>query len=122
MVVVKKGNLAKKVLIGAGLAAGAALAAYLLSSPKTRQKAATKVQGWMRDMQKDIAGKVKAVETLTKQKYNAIVDEVKPKYSVAKDVSAAELDSFSKEMKSHWDNISEAMEKVATKPKKKKKK
>ncbi len=120
MAVVKKGNLAKKVLIGAGLAAGAALAAYLLSSPKTKKKVATKVKGWMRDMQKDVAGRVKAVEALTKDKYNAIVDEAKPKYMALKDVSATELESFAKEMKSHWDNISGAVKKVSKKKKAKK--
>ncbi len=120
MAVIKKGNIAKKVLIGAGLAAGAALAAYLLTTPKSRQKAATKVKGWMRDMQKDIAGKVKAVESLTQQKYNSIVDEVKPKYEALKDVSSTELESFSKEMKSHWDNISGAIKKTGNGKKAKK--
>ncbi len=121
MVVVKKSNLAKKVLIGAGLAAGAALAAYLLSSPKTKKKVAAKVKGWMNDMQKDVAAKVKAVETLTKEKYHAIVDDVKPKYVALKDVSASEVESFVGEMKSHWDNISKTVEKAGKKGKKGKK-
>lgn len=117
MVVIKKANLAKKVLIGAGIAAGTALAAYLLTSPKTRQKAAAKVKSWMRDMQKDIAGKVKAAETLTKEKYHAIIDDVKPKYVALKDASADEIESFSQEMKAHWDNLSTAMEKSNKKKK-----
>lgn len=112
MAVVKNDNLAKKVLIGAGLAVGAALAAYLLSSSATRKKAAIKVKGWMRDMQKDVAGRVKAAESLTREKYDAIIDEVKPKYELLKDISSAEMESFVKEMKSHWDNISDAVKKA----------
>lgn len=115
-----KGNLAKKVLIGAGIAAGAGLAAYLLSSPKTRKKVQLKVKGWMRDMQKEVADRVNAMQEVTQQKYEQVVDEVKPKYKALKDVSGAELDTFSGEMKAHWDNISNAMKKKPKKAKRKK--
>lgn len=97
---------AKKVLVGAGLVAGAALAAYLLTSPKDRKKAAIKIKSWMAEMQKETAEKIKEVQGLTQEKYNQIIDEVKPKYEALKDISGAELASFTKEMKSHWKNIS----------------
>ncbi len=102
----------KKVLVGAGLAAGAALAAYLLTSPKDRKKAVIKIKSWMAEMQKETAEKVKKVQDLTEEKYNQIIDEVKPKYAVLKDVSASELSSFADEMKSHWKNISSAAKKI----------
>lgn len=109
---------AKKVLVGAGIVAGTALAAYLLTSPKDRKKAAKQIKGWMTDMQKDTAEKVKQVQGLTQEKYNQIVDEVKPKYEALKDISASELSDFTDEMKSHWKNISSAVKK-ASKGKKK---
>lgn len=106
---------AKKVLVGAGLVAGAALAAYLLTSPKDRKKAAKKIKSWMNEMQKETAEKVKKVQDLTQEKYNQIIDEIKPKYEALKDVSEAELSSFADEMKSHWKNISGTVEKVSGK-------
>lgn len=112
-------NTAKKVLAGAGLVAGAALAAYLLTSPKDRKKAAKQVKAWMIDMQKDIAEKVKQVQDLTEEKYDQIVDEVMPKYKAIKDVSSDELSDFSDEMKSHWKKISGAVKKVSAKKAKK---
>ncbi len=113
-------NIAKKVLTGAGLVAGAALAAYLLTSPKDRKKAVKKVKGWMNEMQKETASKVKQVQGLTQEKYNQIVDEISPKYKALKDVSEAELSSFEKELKSHWENISNVVKKAAKKKKAKK--
>lgn len=104
---------AKKVLVGAGLVAGAALAAYLLTSPEDRKKAAKKIKAWMADMQKETAERVKKVKDLTEEKYNQIIDEVKPKYESLKDVSDSELSSFTKEMKSHWKNISNAAKKAS---------
>lgn len=112
MVKIPDSKTAKKVLVGAGLVAGAALAAYLLTSPKDRKKAAKQVKGWMTDMQKDIAGRVKKVQDLTQDKYDQIVDEVKPKYEALKDISADELSTFTDEMKSHWKNISKAVNKT----------
>lgn len=109
---------AKKVLVGAGLVAGTALAAYLLTSPKDRKKAAKQIKGWMADMQKETAEKVKQVQDLTQEKYNQIVDEVKPKYEALKDVSSSELSDFADEMKSHWKNLSGAVKKVSKNKKK----
>lgn len=102
----------KKVLIGAGLAAGAALAAYLLTSPKDRKKAALAVKNWMSDMKKEVASRVKSAKDLTQQKYESIVDEVAPKYETLKDVSANEVKSFSKELKAHWGNLLKATSKI----------
>ena len=107
----KNNNMAKKIIVGAGLVAGAALAAYLLTSPKDREKAAQKVKSWMNDMKKDIAERVKNVQGLTEEKYSQIVDDVKAKYEALKDVSSAELASFADELKSHWKNISDAAKK-----------
>lgn len=111
-------SIAKKVLIGAGLAAGAAVAAYLLSSSKTRKKAELKIKGWMRDMRSEIADRAKAVQELTQQRYEAIIDDVKPKYKALKDVSGGELEIFAQELKAHWNKISKTLAK-ANKAKKK---
>jgi len=104
---------AGKVLVGAGLVAGAAVAAYLLTSPKDRKKAAKKIKAWMSEMQKETAERVKEVQGLTQEKYDQIVDEVKPKYKALKDVSETELSSFADELKSHWKNISSAANKIS---------
>ncbi len=105
----------KKVIIGAGIVAGAVLAAYLLTSPKDRKKSVAEIKGWMIKMQKEIAGKVKKVRHLTEEKYSQIVDEVKPKYEALKDVSAAEFSSFVDETKSHWRSISGVARKISKK-------
>lgn len=105
-------DLAKKVLVGAGIVAGAALAAYLLTSAEDRKKAVKEVKRWMIEMQKEVAQKVKKVRHLTKEKYDQIVDEVKPKYETLKDVSADELSSFTDEMKAHWKNLSKSADKI----------
>lgn len=118
MVKTQNSNTAKKVLVGAGLVAGAALAAYLLTSPKDRKKAAKKIKSWMTEMQKETAEKVQKVQDLTEEKYNQIIDEIKPKYETAKDISAAELSSFADEMKLHWKNISSAAKKINARKKK----
>ena len=104
-------DVAKKVIIGAGIVAGAALAAYLLTTPEDREKAALKVKGWMADMKKDIVERVKKIQDLTEERYDQIVDEVKTKYEALKDVSAEEVSAFADEMKSHWKNISKAAKK-----------
>jgi len=104
-------NMTKKVLVGAGIIAGTALAAYLLKLLKDGKKAPAKTKDCMTEMQKEIAEKVKEVQHLTEKKYDQIVDEVKSKYEAIKDVSAAELAVFSDEMKSHWKNISNAAKK-----------
>lgn len=101
----------KKALAGAGLVAGAALAAYLLTTPKDRKKAAKQVKAWMTDMQKEVAERVKQAQDITEEKYDQIVDEVKPKYQALKDVGADEVASFVDEMKSHWKKISAAVSK-----------
>lgn len=112
-------DMKKKVIIGAGIIAGTALAAYLLSSPKSRKKAALKVKGWMKDMQKEVATRAKAVQDLSQAKYNEIVDEVAPKYEALKDVSAVEIQEFADELKDHWNNISKAVTKAGKSKKKK---
>lgn len=114
----KNNGAAKKVLVGAGLVAGAALAAYLLTTPKDRKKAAAKIKSWMAEMEKETAGKVKKVQDLTEEKYNRIIDEIKPKYEALKDVSEAELSAFADEMKSHWKSISGAAKKISAGKKK----
>lgn len=118
MVKIQNNSTVKKVLVGAGLVAGAALAAYLLTSPKDRKKAAVKIKAWMSEMEKETAEKVRKVQDLTQEKYDQIIDEIKPKYMALKDVSEAELSSFADEMKSHWKNIAKAAKKVSKKSKK----
>jgi uncharacterized protein YoxC len=111
MVKNKNRDMAKKVIVGAGIVAGAALAAYLLTTQKERAEAAKKIKSWMTDMQNEIAERVKKVQDLTEEKYNQIVDDVISKYESLKEVSAAELSSFSDEMKTHWKNVSDAAKK-----------
>jgi uncharacterized protein YoxC len=114
----KEGSMVKKVLVGAGIVAGAALAAYLMTPLKERKKAEAKIKKWMRDMQKEVAGRAKAIKGLSRDKYEEIVDEVAPKYEALRDVSATEIESFTKELKAHWSNISKAVVKSGKKKKK----
>jgi len=102
------GSMAKNVLMGAGMIAGAALAAYLMAPLKERKKAETKIKSWMRDMRKEVAGRAKEIKDLSRDKYENIVDEVAPKYEALRDVSATEIETFAGELKAHWNNISKA--------------
>lgn len=106
-----RGGMAKSVLVGAGLIAGAALAAYLMTPSKERKKAEAKIKKWTRDMQKEVAGRAKAIKNLSRDKYEEIVDDVAPKYEALRDVSATEIETFARELKAHWNNISKAVAK-----------
>lgn len=114
----KGGSMAKNVLVGAGLVAGAALAAYLMAPPKERKKAEVKIKNWMRNMQREVASRAKAIKGLSQGKYEEIVDEVAPKYEALRDVSATEIETFARELKAHWNNISKAVAKTGKTKKK----
>lgn len=104
----KGGSMVKNVLAGAGIVTGAALASYLMAPPKEQKRAETKIKNWMRDMQKEVAGRAKTIKDLSQDKYENIVDEVAPKYEALRDVSATEIETFARELKAHWNNISKA--------------
>lgn len=107
-----KNKLSAGKIIGAGLGLAAAAAAVLLAtSPKLRKK----VSRWAEDMKEDVAGRLKDAQDLTQEKYNEIIDEVKPKYEKLKDVSTSELNDFVSELKSHWKKIAKEVEKQAKK-------
>ena len=109
-----KNKLSTGTIIGAGLGLAAAAAAIILAtSPKLRKK----VSKWATDMREDVAGRLKDAQDLTQEKYNQIIDEVKPKYEALKDVSTSELNDFVDELKSHWNKIAKEVEKQAKKKK-----
>lgn len=112
------GGMAKNILMGAGLIAGAVLAAYLMTPLKERKKSEAKVKNWMRGMQKEVAGRAKEIKNLSRNKYEKIVDDVAPKYEALRDVSATEIGTFTKELKAHWNNISKAVAKSGKSKKK----
>ncbi len=101
-------------IIGAGLGLAAAATAVLLAaSPKLRKK----VSKWGVEMKEEVVGKLKDAQEMTQEKYNQVIDEVKPKYEALKDVSTDELNSFVEELKSHWKKIAKEVEKQTRKKK-----
>lgn len=107
-----EGKISAGKIIGVGLGLAAAAAAVLLAtSPKLRKK----VSRWAEDMREDVIGRLKDVQDLTEDKYNQVIDEVKPKYEKLKDVSTSELNDFVDELKSHWTKIAKEVEKQTKK-------
>jgi len=109
-----EGKISAGKIIGVGLGLATAAAAVLLAtSPKLRKK----VSRWADDMKEDVVGRIKDVQELSEEKYNQIIDEVKPKYEKLKDVSTSELNDFVDELKSHWKKIAKEVEKQSKKKK-----
>lgn len=107
-----KGKVTAGKVIGVGLGLAAVAAAVVLAvSPKLRKK----VKRWAEDMRLEVADRLKKLKDLSQEKYNQIIDEVKPKYEALKDVSSEELNSFAEELKSHWDKIEKEIKKQAKK-------
>ena len=118
MAVKKKKSSAKKLGVGLGIVTAIAAGAYLLSG-KRGEKNRKKVASWMDKAKREILAEMARTDKMSRSNYNMIVDEVMSQY---KTVDKTAVLKMIKEMKDHWNNISnevKEMKKVATKTPKK---
>jgi len=99
--------------IGIGLTAAAAAAAgaYFLYGSKNAAKNRKVVKGWMLKAKGEVLTALEKAQDMTKEDYEALVAKVGAGYLAAKEMSESELLAFTKEMHTHWKDL--------TKPKKK---
>ncbi len=93
---------------GIGLAAIAALGAYLLHGKSGAQNR-EKIAGWMLKMKGEVVEKVEEIKELNEAEYYKIVDEVSARYATLKKVGADELKHLTEELKGAWKHISEQL-------------
>ena len=107
---------AKKVAIGAGIAAlGAAAVAgtYFLYGSKNAAKNRKQVKAWAIKAKGDILERLEGLKEVNEEVYNRVVDEVSAQYKKAKNLTAADLVEFVDEVKGHWKDISKDVKKGA---------
>lgn len=106
----------KAVGIGIGLtAAAAALAgAYFLYGSKNAAKNRKAVKGWMLKAKGEVLSSLEKAQNMTKEEYEQLVAKVGAGYVAAKEMTQGDLAAFTKEMQTHWKDLT----KVAA-PKKK---
>ena len=81
--------------------------AMLLLSRHMRKKTGN----WADQMRQELMDRVKKTKDITQEKYNQIIDEIRPRYETVKDLSVREIGDFASELKSHWQNISQEVKK-----------
>ena len=105
--------------VGLGVAALAAAAAAYYFYGKNGAKNRAKAKKWMADAKREVVGGLRKLKTVNKDAYDRTVETVMGRYRKLKDVAPGEVAALSKEMKSHWRNVSKAV-KPARKPARKK--
>ena len=114
----KKTAVSNKQAVGIGIgltAAAAALAgAYFLYGSKNAAKNRKAVKGWMLKAKGEVLTALEKAQNMTKEEYESLVAKVGAGYVAAKEMSQADLVAFTKEMQTHWKDLTKA-----AKPKKK---
>ncbi|HOJ86904.1 MAG TPA: hypothetical protein PLN68_08270 [Elusimicrobiales bacterium] len=100
----KKTKIAQGVILGAV----AALAAYFLTSDKTKKQRETLCK-WAMDMKAELIKKIKNMKDLKKEDYEKMVAELSKKYSKLSKVSRKELNNVVAEIKDGWKHIKKAI-------------
>lgn len=92
--------------IGASLTTLAATAAglYFFGGAGGAKNRKT-VSAWAEKAKKQVVAEIKAMEKMSKQNYNEIVDAVTQQYREIKNVDQKELKALAKELKGHWGSI-----------------
>lgn len=108
---------AQKVGIGVGLttAAVAAAGAYFLYGSKDAAKNRKKVKGWALKAKGEVLEVLEKAEEMTKDEYDALIEQVAKAYGAMQGVSKADAVSFVKEMKQHWKEIEKKGKKMVGK-------
>ena len=103
----KKDNGAKVVMaVGVAGAAVAALAgALFLYGTDEGVKTKKKIKSWTLKAKGEVLEQIENVKNIDKEKYMKIVDKTVEKYKAKMQDNAAEVESFAKDLKKHWNVI-----------------
>lgn len=91
--------------LAAGFVAGVVVANML--SRKMRHKS----YQWANGMRDDVMCQVRETKDITREKYNQIIEGLRPKYKAMKNISAREMKDLVNELKSHWQTIAQEAKK-----------
>ncbi len=105
----KKNSGSKAVVAGIVGLTAAAIGAYYLYGHKDAEKNRAKVKGWMLKAKGEVLDELEKVQDVTESVYMAAVDAVAKRYNELKNIDAADLETFIKEMKGHWHGIKKTM-------------
>ncbi|OHE80399.1 MAG: hypothetical protein A2107_07075 [Verrucomicrobia bacterium GWF2_62_7] len=96
----------KKKIIGAGigLAAIAAAGAFFLYG-KDGAKNRKKITGWALKMKGDVLEKIESMKTIDRETYLRMVDKIAERYARKDNISNAELQHLTVELKNAWAHI-----------------
>lgn len=107
MVKSKKTNKGSKVATAVGIGAGIAAlsaAAYIMFGPDAKKNRKA-VRGWAVKMKGEVIEKLEKAKEITEPVYHDILDQVKAKYSKAKNIDQEELDAIVADIKKHWKSL-----------------
>jgi hypothetical protein len=105
----KNSGPSKAVVAGIMGLTAAAIGAYYLYGHKDAEKNRAKVKGWMLKAKGEVLDELEKVQDVTESVYMAAVDAVAKRYNELKNIDAADLEIFIKEMKNHWQGIKKTM-------------
>jgi hypothetical protein len=100
----------KGIAVGAGLAAAAiaAAGAYWFYGSSDAKKHRAQVKSWMLKARAEVLEAVEKLGDIDKQTYLNIVDQIVGRYSKLQGVTASELASVTKDLKSTWSHMAQA--------------
>lgn len=103
----KKHNLAKDVMVGAGIAAVVAAAAgtYFLYGSKNAAKNRKVVKGWALKAKGEVLEKLENLAEVNEEIYHKVVNDVSNKYQALKSIDKKDVMNFADELKKHWKGI-----------------
>ena len=119
MVQKKSGGSGKAVIAGIVGLTAAAIGTYYLYGHKDAEKNRAKVKGWMLKAKGEVLDELEKVQDVTESVYMAAVDAVAKKYHELKNIDAADLEAFIKEMKDHWNGMKKTLSSAPAKAPKK---
>jgi hypothetical protein len=105
----KKSGGSRAVVAGIMGLTAAAIGAYYLYGHKDAKKNRARVKGWMLKAKGEVLDELEKAQDVTESVYIAAVDAVAKRYNELKNIDAADLEVFIKEMKDHWHGIKKTM-------------
>ncbi|HUT22110.1 MAG TPA: YtxH domain-containing protein [Candidatus Bipolaricaulota bacterium] len=95
----------KTFLAGAAIGAVIGAAAAILLAPKSGKQTRADIKNLAKEMSGKIIGEVEKAKSMTKDKYEKIVDGVVAEYKKKKKTANKTLDEINKELKARWRDV-----------------
>ncbi len=102
------GKTKKIVGAGIGLAALVAAGAYFLSGERGA-KNRKRIFGWTLKMKGEVLEKIESMQTIDRETYLRIVDQVASRYAKLDTISTSELQHLTVELKNAWTHINKQL-------------